>query len=133
MFIMQVFGLEPVGELAPFLCGTVVYTICNVTVGALIGVQVEGEVSAIGMAKTYGGVLTYVFSGHLFPLTHTPYPFGWLPGILPATHYHFIVRDYFQRAVGWRGVWDDTAILIGLTLVAFVFVWRKIRKLMGSA
>ena len=44
-----------------------IYTICNVTVGALIGVQVEGEVSAIGMAKTYGGVLTYVFSGHLFP------------------------------------------------------------------
>ena len=54
-------------DLLPFLCGTVIYTICNVTVGALIGVQVEGEVSAIGMAKTYGGVLTYVFSGHLFP------------------------------------------------------------------
>jgi ABC-2 type transport system permease protein len=133
VFIMQIFELEPVGELAPFLCGTVIYTLCNVTVGALIGVQVEGEVSAIGMAKTYGGVLTYVFSGHLFPLTHTPYPFGWVPGILPATHYHFIVRDYFQRAVGWRGVWDDTAILIGLTLVAFFFVWRKIRTLMGGA
>ena len=86
---------------------------------ALIGVQVEGEVPAIGMAKTYGGVLTYVFSGHLFPLTHTPYPFGWLPGVLPATHYHFIVRDFFQRAVGWRGVgrhrdfdWSDAGGLL---------------------
>ena len=29
-------------------------------------------------------------------------------------------------------MWDDTAILIGLTLVAFFFVWRKIRKLMGA-
>jgi len=133
VFIMQMFALEPVGDLLPFLCGTVIYTICNVTVGALIGVQVEGEVTAIGMAKTYGGVLTYVFSGHLFPLTHTPYPFGWLPAVLPATHYHFIVRDFFQRAVGWRGVWDDTAILIGLTLVAFFFVWRKIRSLMRGA
>ena len=133
VFIMQAFDLEPVGELSPFVFGTVIYTICNVTIGALIGVQVEGEVSAIGLAKTYGGVLTFVFSGHLFPLTHTPFPFGWLPDILPATHYHFIVRDYFQRAVGWRGVWDDTAILIGLTLVAFFFVWRKIRKLMGGA
>jgi ABC-2 type transport system permease protein len=130
VFIMWMFALEPVGDPLPFLCGTVIYTICNVTVGALIGVQVKGEVPAIGMAKTYGGVLTYVFSGHLFPLTHTPYPFGWLPGVLPATHYHFIVRDFFQRAVGWRGVWDDTAILIGLTLVAFFFVWRKIRSLM---
>ena len=132
-FIVQVFELEPVGDPAPFLFGTVIYTLCNVTIGALIGVQVEGEVSAIGLAKTYGGVLTFVFSGHLFPLTHTPYPFGWLPGILPATHYHSIVRDFFQRAVGWRGVWDDTAILIGLTLVSFFFVWRKIRKLMGGA
>ena len=58
------------GDLLPFLCGTVIYTICNVTVGAYWR-QVEGEVPAIGMAKTYGGVLTYVFSGHLFPLTHT--------------------------------------------------------------
>jgi ABC-2 type transport system permease protein len=131
-FILLIFDLEPVGDPLPFLCGTVIYTICNVTVGALIGVQVEGEVSAIGLAKTYGGVLSYVFSGHLFPLTHTPYPFGWLPGVLPATHYHFIVRDFFQRAVGWRGVWDDTAILIAMTLVAFFFVWRKIRKLMGG-
>src|SRR5262245_46355175 len=120
-FIMQVFELEPVGDVWPFLCGTVIYTVCNVTVGALIGVQVKGEVAAIGMAKTYGGVLTFVFSGHLFPLTHTPYPFGWLPDILPATHYHYIVRDYFQRAVGWRGVWDDMAIWMALTLVAFCF------------
>ena len=81
---MQVFELEQ-WEIFYRFFGTVIYTICNVTVGALIGVQVEGEVSAIGMAKTYGGVL-YVFSGHLFPLTHTPYPFGWLPGVLPATH-----------------------------------------------
>ena len=132
-FIMQMFELEPVGEPSPFLLGTVIYTVCNVSVGALIGVQVEGEVSAIGLAKTYGGVLTFVFSGHLFPLTHTPYPFGWLPNVLPATHYHSIVRDFFQRAVGWRGVWDDTAILIGLTLVSFFFVWRKIRSLMGGA
>ena len=133
VFIMWMFELEPVGDLLPFLCGTVIYTICNVTVGAFIGVQVEGEVPAIGMAKTYGGVLTYVFSGHLFPLTHTPYPFGWLPDILPATHYHFIVRDFFQRAVGWRGVWDDTAILIALTLVAFFFAWRKTRMLLEGA
>jgi ABC-2 type transport system permease protein len=132
-FIMQVFELEPVGNVWPFLCGTVIYTICNVTVGALIGVQVEGEVAAIGMAKTYGGVLTFVFSGHLFPLTHTPYPFGWLPDILPATHYHYIVRDYFQRAVGWRGVWDDFAILLVLTLVAFFFAWRKTRTLREGA
>lgn len=132
-FIMQVFDLEPVGELSPFLCGTLIYTICNVTVGALIGVAVEGEVPAIGMAKTYGGVLSYVFSGHLFPLTHTPYPFGWLPDVLPATHFHFIVRDFFQRDVGWNGVWDNVAILIAMTLVAFFFVWRKIQKLMGGA
>ncbi len=132
-FIMQMFELEPVGDPAPFLFGTIVYTICNVTIGALIGIQVEGEVSAIGLAKTYGGVLTFVFSGHLFPLTHTPYPFGWLPSVLPATHFHSIVRDFFQRAVGWRGVWDDTAILIAMTLVAFLFVWRKVRKLMEGA
>jgi ABC-2 type transport system permease protein len=132
-FIMQTFELEPVGDPLPFLCGTVIYTVCNVTIGALIGVMVEGEVAAIGMAKTYGGVLTFVFSGHLFPLTHTPYPFGWLPDILPATHYNFIVRDYFQRAVGWRGVWDDTAILIALTLAAFFFAWRKTRTLLEGA
>lgn len=132
-FIMQVFELDPVGDPFPFLFGTVIYTVCNVTIGALIGVQVEGEVSAIGLAKTYGGVLTFIFSGHLFPLTHTPYPFGWLPGILPATHFHSIVRDFFQRGVGWHGVWDDTAILIGLTLVAFFFVWRKVRSLMGGS
>jgi ABC-2 type transport system permease protein len=133
VFIMQMFELEPVGDPSPFLCGTVIYTICNVTIGALIGVMVEGEVAAIGMAKTYGGVLTFVFSGHLFPLTQTPYPFGWLPDILPATHFNVIVRDYFQRAVGWRGVWDDTAILIALTLVAFFFAWRKTRTLLEGA
>ena len=132
-FILQMFELEPVGDVLPFLFGTVIYTICNVSVGALIGIQVADEVSAIGLAKTYGGVLSFVFSGHLFPLTHTPFPFGWLPEVLPATHFHSIVRDFFQRAVGWRGVWDDTAILIVMTLVAFFFVWRKIRKLMEGA
>jgi ABC-2 type transport system permease protein len=132
-FIMQVFELESVGDLWPFLCGTVIYIICNVTVGALIGVQVEGEIAAIGLAKTYGAVLTFVFSGHLFPLTHTPYPFGWLPGILPGTHYNYIVHDYFQRGVGWRGVWNHTAILLALTLVAFFFAWRKTRMLLEGA
>jgi ABC-2 type transport system permease protein len=34
-FILQMFELEPVGDLSPFLCGTVIYTICNVTVGSL--------------------------------------------------------------------------------------------------
>src|SRR5262245_21607611 len=33
-FIMQVFELEPVGDPSPFLFGTVIYTTCNVTVGA---------------------------------------------------------------------------------------------------
>jgi ABC-2 type transport system permease protein len=132
-FIMLMFELEPVGHLGPFLFGTVIYTVCNVTIGALIGVLVEGEVAAIGLAKTYGAVLTFVFSGHLFPLTHTPFPFGWLPNILPATHFNHIVRDYFQRAVGWRGVWDDTAILLALTLAAFFFAWRKTRTLLEGA
>src|SRR5262252_8181269 len=132
-FIMQMFKLEPVGDPGPFVCGTVIYTICNVTIGALIGIMAEGEVAAIGMAKTYGMVLTFVFSGQLFPLSQTPYPFGWLPNILPATHFNVIVRDYFQRAVGWRGVWDDFAILIALTLVAFFFAWRKTRTLLEGA
>src|SRR5262245_18741431 len=133
VFIMQMFELEPVGDPSPFLFGTVIYVICNVTIGALIGVMAEGEVAAIGMAKTYGGVLTFVFSGHLFPLTHTPFPFGWLPNILPATHFNYLVRDYFQRGIGWRGVWDDTAILLALTLVAFFFAWRKTRILLEGA
>ncbi|HYW72276.1 MAG TPA: ABC transporter permease [Pyrinomonadaceae bacterium] len=132
-FIMQMFKLEPVGDPWPFLCGTVIYTICNVTIGAFIGVIIEGEVAAIGLAKTYGMVLTFVFSGQLFPLSQTPYPFGWLPDLLPATHFNVIVRDYFQRAVGWRGVWDDFAILIALTLVAFFFAWRRTRKLLEGA
>ena len=41
-FIMQMFSSSQ-WDLLPFLCGTVIYTICNVTVGALIGVRLKAK------------------------------------------------------------------------------------------
>jgi len=63
---------------------------------------------------------TVMFSGFMFPIENMPVLLQWISNIVPAKWFYSIVKSIMIKGVGIEGVWKETAILCGITLILFV-------------
>jgi ABC-2 type transport system permease protein len=98
----------------------VLYIVTALALGILISTKVPNQRTA--MIAALAGLLmpTLLLSGFIFPLESLPTVLQWLSYVVPARWFLTIVRGIMLKGAGLATLWQETLILIGMTLVLLV-------------
>lgn len=127
------FGLTMRGDPTPFLVCTVIYLLCTVSFGAMVGAAIPNQAAAIQAVQIAGFLLSYLLSGAIFPVANIPFPLNLISYVIPARYYIVVARDAFVRGGGWAGVWYTPLILAAIGFFFFLVAWKKMRLMQVSA
>jgi ABC-2 type transport system permease protein len=126
---MWMFDLRFAGDPTPLIVGTVLYLLCNINIGVLIGGAIPNQATAIQMVAVFSFLLSFLLSGFVFPLANVPAEIRWISSIVPASYFIEITRDAFVRGGGWSAVWQAPVSLAGLATLFFLLAWRNMRHM----
>lgn len=111
-----VFGVPLRGSLVLLLAESVLYIVTALALGILISTKVPNQRTA--MIAALAGLLmpTLLLSGFIFPLDSLPQVLHWLTYIVPARWFLTIVRGIMLKGAGLATLWQETLVLIGMTV-----------------
>ena len=127
------FGLWFAGDPTPFLVSTLIYLVCNVAFGTMIGARIPNQAAAIQAVQIVGFLLSFLLSGFIFPVSNIPAGLRWISYVVPARYYIEVVRDAFVRGGGWPGVWHVPLALTLIGLFCFMMAWVKMKDMQVEA
>jgi len=112
-----VFRVPLRGSLALLLAESGLYIITALALGIVISTKAPNQRTA--MIAALAGLLlpTMVLSGFIFPLDSLPQPLQWLSYVVPARWFLTIVRGIMLKGAGLATLWEETLVLIGMTLL----------------
>jgi ABC-2 type transport system permease protein len=112
-----VFGVPLQGSLGLLLAESGLYIITALALGIVISTKAPNQRTA--MIAALAGLLlpTLILSGFIFPLDSLPWPLQWLSFVVPARWFLAIVRGIMLKGAGLATLWQETLILVGMTLL----------------
>jgi hypothetical protein len=113
----SVFGVPLRGSLALLLAESGLYIVTALALGIVISTVVPNQRTA--MIAALAGLLlpTLVLSGFIFPIDSLPRPLQWLSQVVPARWFLTIVRGIMLKGAGLATLWQETLVLVGMTLL----------------
>jgi ABC-2 type transport system permease protein len=111
-----VFGVPLRGSLALLLAESGLYIVTALALGIVISTKAPNQRTAMIAALAGLMMPTLLLSGFIFPLDSLPRPLQWLAYIVPARWFLTIVRGIMVKGAGLETLWQETLILIGMTL-----------------
>jgi ABC-2 type transport system permease protein len=111
-----VFGVPLRGNLALLLAESVLYIVTALALGIMISTKVPNQRTAMIAALAGLMMPTLLLSGFIFPLDSLPSVLQWLSYAVPARWFLTIVRGIMLKGAGLATLWQETLILIGMTL-----------------
>ncbi|HZS48215.1 MAG TPA: ABC transporter permease, partial [Blastocatellia bacterium] len=133
IFAVTLFGLRFAGDPTPFLVGSVLYLLCNVSFGVMVGAAIPNQAAAIQAVALVSFLLSFLLSGYIFPISNVPASLRWIANIVPARYFVELTRDAFLRGGGWPAEWRAPLVLAALGLFFFMMGWRRMRKMQVAA
>jgi ABC-2 type transport system permease protein len=115
-----VFGVPLRGSLLLLLAESVLYIITALALGILISTKVPNQRTAMIAALAGLMMPTLLLSGFIFPLDSLPAVLQWLSYVVPARWFLTIVRGIMLKGAGLATLWQETLILVGMTLFLLV-------------
>jgi ABC-2 type transport system permease protein len=115
-----VFGVPLRGSLVLLLAESVLYIVTALALGILISTKVPNQRTAMIAALAGLMMPTLLLSGFIFPLDSLPKVLQWLSYVVPARWFLTIVRGIMLKGAGLATLWQETLILIGMTLFLLV-------------
>jgi ABC-2 type transport system permease protein len=111
-----VFGVPIRGSLFLLLAESVLYIVTALALGIMISTKVPNQRTAMIAALAGLMMPTLLLSGFIFPLDSLPKVLQWLSYVVPARWFLTIVRGIMLKGAGLATLWQETLILIGMTL-----------------
>lgn len=122
-----VFGVPIQGNLLLLLATSILYVLAALSLGVLISARAATQQTAL-MASLMGLMLpTVLLSDFIFPLASMPVPLQIVGNIIPARWFISILRDVMLKGSGWHFIWQETAILGGMTLVFLLLAMKNFK------
>ena len=120
-----VFQVPIRGSLALLMLECLLFIACALSLGILISTRSGTQQTA--MMVSLAGLLlpTVILSGFIFPVTSMPAPLQMVSHIVPAKWFLIIVRGLMIKGVGFAEIWQETAVLAGMTLFLLVVSVRN--------
>jgi ABC-2 type transport system permease protein len=111
-----VFGVPLRGNILLLLAESLLYIVTALALGILISTKVPNQRTAMIAALAGLMMPTLLLSGFIFPLDSLPQVLQWLSYIVPARWFLTIVRGIMLKGAGIGTLWQETLILIGMTV-----------------
>ncbi len=115
-----VFGVPLRGSLALLLSESILYIITALALGIMISTKVPNQRTAMIAALAGLMMPTLLLSGFIFPLDSLPKVLQWLSYAVPARWFLTIVRGIMLKGAGLATLWQETLVLVGMTLFLLV-------------
>ena len=112
-----VFGVPLRGSLALLLAESGLYIVTALSLGVVISTVAPNQRTA--MIAALAGLLmpTLLLSGFIFPIDSLPRPLQLLSYVVPARWFLTIVRGIMIKGAGLETLWQETLVLVGMTLL----------------
>jgi ABC-2 type transport system permease protein len=126
-----VFRVPLRGSLLLLLAECTLYIVTSLALGVLIAAVTTSQRTAMTFALTGLMMPTTLLSGMVFPIESFP---GWLQpftSLVPGKWFILIVRGIMLKGVGMEHLWQETAILAGMTVVLLVASVRAFQVRLG--
>lgn len=115
-----VFGVPIRGSVVLLLGECLLYIVTALSLGVLISTRAATQRTAM-LAALAGLMLpTMLLSGFVFPIDSMPAPLRVFTNVVPARWFVIIVRGIMVKGAGLAVLWQETLILVGMTLVLLV-------------
>ena len=115
-----VFEVPLRGSVALLLAESGLYIVTALGLGIVISTKAPNQRTA--MLAALAGLLlpTMILSGFIFPIDSLPRPLQLLSYIVPARWFLTIVRGIMLKGAGLETLWQETLVLVGMTLLFLV-------------
>jgi ABC-2 type transport system permease protein len=125
------FGVPMRGSVALLLAESVVFVIAALALGVIISGRTSSERVAT-MAALAGLMMpTMLLSGFVFPVESLPAPLRVLSNVIPAKWFVLITRGIMLKGAGLAELWDETAVLVGMTAALVAVGLRSAKARLG--
>jgi ABC-2 type transport system permease protein len=112
-----VFGVPLRGSLLLLLLESGLYIVTALALGVVISTKAPNQRTAMIAALAGLMMPTLLLSGFIFPLDSLPTVLRWLSYAVPARWFLTIVRGIMLKGAGLATLWQETLILIGMTML----------------
>ena len=112
-----VFSVPLRGSLVLLLAESGLYILTALALGVVIASKAPNQRTA--MLGALAGLLlpTMILSGFIFPIDSLPRPLQLLSYVVPARWFLTIVRGIMLKGAGLATLWQETLVLVGMTLL----------------
>jgi ABC-2 type transport system permease protein len=131
MAARAVFHVPLRGSLALLLAECGLYILTALALGIVISTQAPTQRTAMIFALAGLMMPTMLLSGFIFPLDSLP---GWLQAIshiVPARWFLLVVRGIMIKGAGLATLWQETLVLVGMTIFFLAVGSRKLAIRLG--
>jgi ABC-2 type transport system permease protein len=111
-----VFDVPLRGSLVLLLAESGLYIVTALALGIVISTVAPNQRTAMIAALAGLMLPTLLLSGFIFPLDSLPRVLQWVSYVVPARWFLTIVRGIMIKGAGLETLWQETLILIGMTL-----------------
>jgi ABC-2 type transport system permease protein len=126
-----VFHVPVRGSLTLLLAESGLYILTALALGIVISTKAPNQRTAMIFALAGLMMPTMLLSGFIFPLDSLP---GWLRAIsnvVPARWFLLVVRGIMIKGAGLATLWQETLVLVGMTLFFLLVGSRKLAIRLG--
>lgn len=120
-----VFGVPFAGSVILFFMEAILFILTALALGVFISAMANNQQTA--MMVSLAGLLlpTVLLSGFIFPISSMPVPLQIISHAIPAKWFLIIVRSIMLKGSGLIYLWQETLILLGITLF---FIGLSLKK-----
>ncbi len=104
------------GSLLLLFGESILFIITCLALGLLISNQTNSQQTAMLISMMGMMLPTLLLTGFMFPLENMPWFFRVVSHVLPSRYYYIIVKAVMLKGLGFRYVWEETGILLGMAV-----------------
>ena len=122
-----VFGLPVVGSLGLLMLELLLFILLSLSLGIFISTMAPNQQVAMFISLFALMLPTILLSGFIYPIENMPAILQWISMVIPPKWFIIIIKDIMLKGNGVGYVWQETLILLGMTLLFIVASIKKFK------
>ena len=116
------------GSIGWILVVSFIYILLSLSLGLFISNVAQTQFVALLVSAMVLLLPTVMLSGMLFPVESMPRILQWVSAIIPPRYYIQAMRKLMIMGVGIGEVWQEVAVLSGMTILLLVAALKNFNK-----
>ena len=123
-----VFEVPINGSITLLLGETMLFILMALSLGILISTVTSSQQVAMMISMVALMLPTILLSGFVFPIENMPEILQWFCHLMPPKYFITIVRGIMLKGNGLDVLWDESLVLIGMTLFFIILSMKKFKQ-----